>query len=107
MSSAPTPIPVPEGLRGLDPAAVAALRDVRIELERLSGLGERTIELVRLGTLVALGAPPDAFASHVARAVEGGVAAQEIWGVVLAVAPLVGVPRLVSSVPAIRAALDA
>ena len=49
----PTPIAVPDGLRGLDPAAVSALRDARVELERLSGLDERTIELVRLGALSA------------------------------------------------------
>ena len=35
-----------------------------------------------------------------------GVSPEEIWGSVLAVAPLVGVPRLIGAVPAIRAALD-
>jgi alkylhydroperoxidase/carboxymuconolactone decarboxylase family protein YurZ len=104
--SEPTPIAVPEGLRGLDPAAIAVLRDARVELERLSGLDERSIELARLGALVALGAPEDSLAAHVERARAIGLSAKEVWGAVLAVAPLVGVPRLIGAVPAIRAALE-
>ncbi len=107
MSATPTPIPVPDGLRGLEPAAIDALRDLRLTLEGLSVLDERSTELVRLGALVALGAPGESLRAHVGRARAGGVPAEEIWGVLLAVAPLVGVPRLVESVPAIRAALEA
>ncbi|MBM3679520.1 MAG: carboxymuconolactone decarboxylase [Actinobacteria bacterium] len=103
----PTPIPVPDGLRGLDPAAIAALRDMRVELERLSGLDERAIELARLGALIALGAPADSLEAHVRRAATIGMTAEEVWGTVMAVAPLVGVPRLIGSIPAIRTALDA
>lgn len=105
--SEPTPISVPDGLRGLDPAAVAALRDARIALEQLSQLDERTIELVRLATLVALAAPAESFRAHVERATAIGVPEEEIWGAVLAVATLVGVPRLIGAVPAIREALPA
>jgi 4-carboxymuconolactone decarboxylase len=102
----PTPISVPDALRGLDPEAVAALRDARVVLERLSGLDERTIELVRIGTLVALGAPEESFRAHVERARAVGASAEDVWGAVLAVATLVGVPRLIATVPAIRAALS-
>ena len=102
----PTPIPVPDGLRGLPPEAIAALRDARLTLEQLSGLDERTIELTRIGALVALGAPAESLGAHVSRALAIGVEADEIWGSLLAVAPLVGVPRLIGAVPPIRAALD-
>jgi 4-carboxymuconolactone decarboxylase len=102
----PTPIPVPDGLRGLPPEAIAALRDLRVQLEGLSGLDERSIELARLGALVALGAPAESLGAHVTRALAIGVSAADVWGSVLAVAPLVGVPRLVAAVPAIRAALE-
>ena len=102
----PTPIPVPDGLRGLDPAAIAALRDMRVELERLSGLDERAIELARLGALIALGAPADSLEAHVRRARTIGLPDEEVWGTVMAVAPLVGVPRLIGAIPAIRAALE-
>lgn len=101
----PTPIPVPDGLRGLDPAAIAALRDMRVALEELCDLDERTIELTRIGALVALGAPSDSLEAHVGRARTIGVSSTEIWGAVLAVAPLVGVPRLIGAVPAIRKTL--
>lgn len=102
----PTPIPVPDGLRGLPPEAIDALREMRVALEGLSGLDERSIELARLGALVALGAPAESLGAHVTRALSIGVGAEEVWGSVLAVAPLVGVPRLISAVPAIRAALE-
>lgn len=103
----PTPIPVPDDLLGLDPAGVAALRDARVALERLSALDEPTTELVRLGALVALGAPAGSLAAHVARAREVGVPDEDVWGVLLAVATIVGVPRLVAATPAIRSALEA
>jgi len=102
----PTPIPVPDALRGLPPEAVDALRELRVALEGLSGLDERSIELARLGALVALGAPAESLGAHVTRALTIGVSAEDVWGSVLAVAPLVGVPRLIGAVPAIRAALE-
>jgi len=104
----PTPIPTPDALQGLvdfDPGAVDALRRMRVELENRGGLDERTLELVRLGALVALGAPPDSFLAHVRRARANGVPVAEIWGALLAVAPLVGVPRLMGAVPSVTAAL--
>jgi alkylhydroperoxidase/carboxymuconolactone decarboxylase family protein YurZ len=107
MSSEPSPIEVPDGLRGLDPAAIAALRDARVALERISGLDERTIELVRMGALVALGAPAESLQAHVARALATGTTADEIWDALLAVATIVGVPRLIGAVPPIRSALGA
>lgn len=104
----PTPIEAPSALQGLmdhDAGAVAALREMREELERLSGLDERTIELARLGVLVALAAPDASVVAHVRRALAIGVSADDIWGVVMAVAPLVGVPRIVATAPAITEAL--
>ena len=102
----PTPIAVPDGLRGLPTEAIEALRDMRVVLEGLSGLDERSIELARLGALVALAAPAESLDAHVRRALAIGVSPEDVWGSVLAVAPLVGVPRLIGAVPAIRAALD-
>jgi alkylhydroperoxidase/carboxymuconolactone decarboxylase family protein YurZ len=103
----PTPIAVPPALQGLDPEAVAALRDARVALERLSGLDERSIELVRFGALIALAAPAESIRAHVERARAIGMREEEIWGAVLAVATLVGVPRLIAAVPEIREALAA
>lgn len=104
----PTPIVVPAGLQGLidhDPGIIEDLRTMRESLEARSSLDERTTELVRLGALVALGAPEQSFTAHVTRLRADGVPAADIWGSVLAVAPLVGVPRLIQATPHIAAAL--
>lgn len=104
----PTPLDVPRGLRGLaghDPAVLDILRGMREALEARSTLDERTTELIRLGTLVGIGAPPDAIGAHVRRLRAQGTSAADVWSAVLAVAPLVGVPRLVAAGPAIEAAL--
>lgn len=104
----PTPIDVPPGLRGFaghDPAVLEILRGMREALEARSTLDERTTELVRLGTLVAIGAPGDAIAVHVRRLLAQGTSAADVWSAVLAVAPLVGVPRLAAAGPAIETAL--
>lgn len=104
----PTPITPPDALRALvehDADAVAAMRTMREQLEARSGLDEKTIELARVATLVGMSAPAQSFHAHVRRAVAAGATADEIWGAVLGVAPLVGVPSLVATVPSIADAL--
>lgn len=106
----PTPIDVPAGLRGLashDPGVIDALRDMRLDLERRSPLDERTTELVRLGALVAMRAPEGSFTAHVTRLRRLGVPPADIWGAVLSVAPMVGVPPLIHAGPFVEAALAA
>ena len=104
-----TPVSVPDELQplaALDPAIIDVLRRNRIELELLCGLSERDIEMVRLGALIGLGAPDGSFTSHIGRARLLEVSDGEIWGAVTAVAPLVGVPRLIEVVPLVAAALQ-
>lgn len=105
----PTPIGVPSGLGGLaahDPGAIDDLRTLRESLEARSPLDERTTELIRIGTLIAVGAPVESFTAHIDRLLGCGTDPAEVWGAVMAVAPLVGVPRLIAAIPAITAALD-
>jgi len=104
----PTPIAVPSALAGLaahDPKAVTALRTMREDLESRSSLDEATIELVRIGALVALGAPEESLVVHVRRLRDLGVPAADVWSALTAVAPLVGVPALIRATPAIAAGL--
>jgi alkylhydroperoxidase/carboxymuconolactone decarboxylase family protein YurZ len=106
--SEPTPMAVPpelEGLAGAVPGLIEALRDARVAGEAGGSLSERDIELVRIGTLVALGAPDASFHAHVPRAISAGASPADIWGAVAAVATLVGVPKLLAASPAISAAL--
>lgn len=107
--SEPTPIDVPDGLRGLaghDPGVIDDLRGMRESLEARSSLDERTTELVRLGALVALGAPEGSFTSHVRRLRRLGASDADVWSTLLAVAPMVGVPALIAAGPAVEAALE-
>lgn len=105
----PTPIPVPQELRALvdhAPDVLDVLRTQRIELERLSGLSERDIEMVRLGAAIGLGAPPATHRSHVRRALAAGVPVSDIWGIVMAVVPLTGLPRILQAIPAVAEGME-
>lgn len=105
----PTPIAVPDGLAGLAgarPEVIAALRDARVAIEQAGDLDERTIELTRVAALVALDAPPESVTAHVRRARGAGATAAEVWDVVANLATIVGVPRLIATVPRVAAALE-
>ena len=76
------------------------------ELDReISGLDPRTFSLVKIASLIALDAPPASYAWQVANAVDDGVTPEEILGVLRAVAPQVGGPRVVAAAPEIMVAL--
>ncbi len=61
--------------------------------------------LVQLGALLALGAATSSLRATVQRAVAAGATESEIVGVLLAVAPAVGLARVVSSAPRLAAAI--
>ena len=105
----PAPIPVPPELRALGetiPGVVEALRDARVVGETSGSLDEREIELVRIGTLVALGAPETSFRAHVSRARRAGASDRDVWSAVASIATIVGVPRLLETAPRIAEALE-
>jgi 4-carboxymuconolactone decarboxylase len=66
-------------------------------LER-SGLDERTYLLVRLASLVAMEASPASYLIHLAIADELGIGLDEVQGVLVAIAPIVGSARVMSAV---------
>lgn len=78
------------------------LRDVARED---SGLEPRAFSLVKIAALVALDAPPASYAWQVANALGEGVTAEDILGVLRAIAPQVGGPRLIAAAPEIMLAL--
>jgi len=61
-------------------------------------LDARTIMLVRLAALVAVGAPPASYALNVQTAADVGIDAEEMRGLLAAIAPIVGGPRVVAAV---------
>ena len=61
--------------------------------------------LVRLGALLALGAATTSLRSTVEHAIEAGASEAEIVGVLVAVAPAVGLARVVSTAPRLAVAI--
>jgi 4-carboxymuconolactone decarboxylase len=70
-----------------------------------AGLDARTFALAKIAALIALGAPPAAYAWQVANAVDDGATPEDILGVLRAVAPQVGGARVVAAAPEIIVAL--
>ncbi len=78
---------------------------LREEYRAATGLDEGALALVKIAALVALDAPPASYAWEVGNAVDVGVTPEAILGVMRAVAPLVGAPRVVAAAPEIMLAL--
>ncbi len=70
-----------------------------------SSLDERTLMLVRLAALVAVDAPPASYLLNLGAAAEIGVDDEQVRGVLAAVAPVVGTPRVASAAGNIASAL--
>jgi alkylhydroperoxidase/carboxymuconolactone decarboxylase family protein YurZ len=70
-----------------------------------SGLDSRTFALVKIAALIALDAPPSSYAWQIANALEEGVTPEDMVGVLRAVAPQVGGPRVIAAAPEIMLAL--
>jgi 4-carboxymuconolactone decarboxylase len=96
-----------EQMADSNPELVEGLIGLQLQNIENSGLDPRTHALVRLASLITLGAPSASFAWQVSLARESGVTADEIAGVLVAVAPTAGLPRVVAAAPEIKAALAA
>jgi 4-carboxymuconolactone decarboxylase len=88
-----------------DPDLLAAGLEVRAEWKARSGLDARAYALVKLAALIALDAPPASYLWQVSNALEAGATPEDLIGVLIAVAPQVGGPRLVAAAPELMVAL--
>jgi alkylhydroperoxidase/carboxymuconolactone decarboxylase family protein YurZ len=70
-----------------------------------SGLDPHTWSLVKLAALVAIDAAPASYIWHITTAQEAGVTAEEMVGVLVALAPTVGIARIVAAAPEIAMGL--
>jgi alkylhydroperoxidase/carboxymuconolactone decarboxylase family protein YurZ len=70
-----------------------------------SSLDPSMLMLLRLAALVAVDAPPASYLVNAAAAGEVGVTADQVQEVLIAVAPIVGTPRVTSAVGNIARAL--
>jgi 4-carboxymuconolactone decarboxylase len=68
-------------------------------------LDTRSMALVRLAVIVAMDAPAPSFRSVVSTALQAGATVDEVVGVLIGVAPAVGVARVSSAAPKLARAI--
>jgi 4-carboxymuconolactone decarboxylase len=88
-----------------DPGVLGEAADLREQLRADSSLDPKTFALVKIAALVALDAAPASYLWQVRAAMEAGAEPREILGVLTAVAPQTGMPRVVAAAPEIMIAL--
>lgn len=93
------------GLALGDSDVLAEALELREATQHRSGLDARTFGLVKIAALIALDAPPASYIWQVPNALDAGATPQDIVGVLRAIAPQVGGPRVMSAVPEIMVAL--
>ena len=71
----------------------------------LSGLDPKTLALVRLAALVAVGGAPPSYSVETDDAITAGATTEEIVDVLVGVMPIVGRPCVVSAAPSLALAL--
>jgi 4-carboxymuconolactone decarboxylase len=70
-----------------------------------SGLDGRTFALVKIAALIALDAPPASYTWQIANALEEEATPEDLIGVLRAIAPQVGGPRIIAAAPEIMVAM--
>lgn len=82
-----------------------ALADITaVSLER-STLEPRELMLARIAALAAVDAPPASYLLNAGTAVDVGITLEDVQGVLIAVAPVVGTPRIVAAAGNLASAL--
>ena len=79
--------------------------ELRTNWQESSGLDPRTFSLVKIAALIALDAPPSSYLWQVANALGSGCTPEDLLGVLKAVAPQVGGPRVVAAAPELMIAM--
>lgn len=70
-----------------------------------SGLDDNSLLTARIAALVAVDAPAASYLAHIGPAADAGVTLEQLQGILIAVAPIVGTPRTVSAAMRITKAL--
>ena len=89
----------------IDEAFVEDEAGLGLALARTPNLEPKTAALLQLGALVASGSPALCLEWSVGRALAAGATEDEIADVLLAIAPVIGLGRVVSAAPDIATAL--
>ena len=87
-----------------DTDLITAARERTPDRPARGSLDARTEALLRVGALVAVGAPPSSYRSPVQAALRSGARLEDLLGVLMAVADVVGTARVLAAAPAIALA---
>ena len=79
--------------------------DLREAEQKSTGLDPVTFGLVKVAALIALDSPPASYLWQIANVLDSGGTPADILGVLRAVAPQVGSPKIVAAAPEIMVAL--
>ena len=93
------------GLSSGDVELLTGALTMREEMRESTGLDGRTFGLVKIAALIALDAPPASYMWQVANALDDGATPEDILGVLRAIAPQVGGPKVVAAAPELMMAL--
>ena len=93
------------GLSAGDIDLLAEGLEYREQWRHTSGLDARSFSMVKIAALVALDAPPASYLWQIANALDAGATPNEIVGVLRAITPQVGGPRVMAAAPEIMVAL--
>ena len=81
----------------VNPPVVDALMKMNEGVLDRSGLDAETFMLVRIAALASTGAPPASYLLNLEAAAEVGLTVEQVQGVLIAVAPVVGSARVASA----------
>ena len=83
--------------QGTETPVLDLLAKMTADSIEVSGLDPETLMLARIAALVAVDAPPASYLLNIGAASEIGIEAEQIRGVLAAVAPIVGTARIASA----------
>jgi 4-carboxymuconolactone decarboxylase len=80
-----------------DRPVLEAIAAMNLDTLALSSLDAQSYFLVRLAALVAVDGPPASYLVNLGLASEAGITVEQVQGVLTAIAPIVGSPRVVAA----------
>jgi alkylhydroperoxidase/carboxymuconolactone decarboxylase family protein YurZ len=89
--------PITGGFMSSESPVLDTLADMIAASVDHNSLSPRDYMLVRLAALIAMDAPPASYLANADAAEKSGVTADDIQEVMIAIAPVVGAPRVVSA----------
>ena len=88
-----------------DSGALGEAANLREQLRAESDLDQKCFALVKIAALVAMDAAPASYLFQVQLALDAGCTPREILGVLTAIVPQTGIPKIVAAAPEIMLSL--